>query len=285
MKKPVVIGLCGYMRAGKDTVGGILVENGYKRVALADAVKEMALAINPFFAPDPQKPNRLADYVNEVGWELAKENAEVRRLLQNIGTEGVRNVIGDDTWLKVAERKILQGYSYPVGRWVITDIRFPNEAVWVREKLGGEVWKIVRPGRDGGRRDRARRHNPQQLVARRARALHRAGPLPGAVGPRLTYLARLWRCQLQGAFNCSWYVYLEPDADPPRCRGAVARIGKNQPCGAPMVDAGLYELVAEVGTQVGSLSSPDTPVCPDSSHGGGPRPAVSASTGSSPNGI
>jgi hypothetical protein len=41
----------------------------------------------------------------------------------------------------------------------------------------------------------------------------------------------------------------------------------------------------QVGTQVGSLSVPDNPVCPGSSHGGGPRPAVSASTGSSPNGI
>jgi hypothetical protein len=149
MKKPVVIGLCGYMRAGKDTVGQVLVENGYKRLGLADAVKEMALAINPYIAPDPQKPNRLAQYVAEVGWELAKENAEVRRLLQAIGTEGVRNVIGDDAWLKVAERKILQGYSYPVGHWVITDVRFPNEATWVREKLGGQVWKIVRPGTGG----------------------------------------------------------------------------------------------------------------------------------------
>lgn len=131
-----LIGLCGYARSGKDTVGEWLVAfHGYKRIGLADGVRDSLWALDPYVAGG----RRLQDIIREVGWEQAKVRfPEVRALLQRMGTEAVRNIIGEDAWLRVAESKLS-------GRDVITDLRFKNEADFVRGH-GGIVVQVTRPG-------------------------------------------------------------------------------------------------------------------------------------------
>jgi hypothetical protein len=130
------IGLCGRARVGKDTVGGILVEGwGYRRVGLADKVREFALAVDPIIG---NFGARLSELVDRVGWDTAKGHPEVRRLLQRIGTEGGRNTLGSEVWLRAAP-------LYPEGKpVVVTDVRFQGEAEYLREC--GYV--IVRVARD-----------------------------------------------------------------------------------------------------------------------------------------
>lgn len=153
-----VIGVNGYARAGKDTVGAILTEHhGYERRAFADKLREFALAANPII-PVGSGPmwQRLADLVGMGGWELAKEIPEVRRYLQALGTEGGRKVLGEDVWVDAAMRDLREPESIHVwqseekvaevgGCYVFTDCRFPNEAQAVKD-LGGEVWRVHRPG-------------------------------------------------------------------------------------------------------------------------------------------
>ena len=79
-----------------------------------------------------------------------------------MGTECGRQVYRDDIWVKRAEMEYIQHQAYVEnftgGGWVdeppglnglvITDVRFVNEAQWIRD-MGGTVIDIVRPGADG----------------------------------------------------------------------------------------------------------------------------------------
>jgi hypothetical protein len=132
----MLIGLAGYARSGKDTIGKILVERGFQRVAFADKLREFALAIDPIIWDRPRF--RLSDVVEVEGWEGAKENPEVRSLLQRLGTEAGRNILGEDVWVNAA-------LDIPPGDYVITDVRFPNELEAIRSR-GGQVWLVSRPG-------------------------------------------------------------------------------------------------------------------------------------------
>ncbi len=130
----MILGLTGYARSGKDTVGDYLVNvYAFRRLAFADALKDLARVI---------------------GWDGVKDDLprctecgmlRGRELLQVLGTEGVRDILGEDAWLHVVRRAVRQ-HELAVGSlcdWVITDVRFPNEARFVDE-MGGQVWRLQR---------------------------------------------------------------------------------------------------------------------------------------------
>src|ERR1051326_2875992 len=108
----------------------------------------MALAVDPLVLIDVDDPlgswsavRRLSTVVEAVGWDKAKENEDVRRFLQRLGTDGVRNHLGDNIWVDSLFRR-LESYEEPSARTkvVITDVRFPNEADAIRQR-GGEIWR------------------------------------------------------------------------------------------------------------------------------------------------
>lgn len=136
-----LIGISGYARSGKDTVGQYLVERyGYQRVAFADAVRHAVLLLDPMVKCEFGYV-RLGHIVQSDGWDAAKVNYdEIRRLLQVMGTEVGRMLLGENVWIEIAGRK-MEGLD----RVVITDVRFENEAAAIRE-WGGQVWRINRPG-------------------------------------------------------------------------------------------------------------------------------------------
>lgn len=142
-KPPAMIGVIGYAQHGKDTIGRILVEqHGFIRFAFADALKSMALVLNPIVTTR----QRLGDVVGpEKNWESAKQIPEVRRFLQVLGTEAVRGHLGGDAWINALERKITDSGAR---RIVITDVRFLNEAMWVHS-LGGTLIRVSRIEPDG----------------------------------------------------------------------------------------------------------------------------------------
>lgn len=132
----------GYARSGKDTAAAGLVRDlGFRRFALADPLKEMALDINPFLACGP-----LAEFVGEVGWEAAKSVSSVRQFLQRLGTEGIRKYVGDDFWAK-----LLKGRSANEPRIVVTDVRFANELFLLRTDAAHTltIW-VQRDGCEAG---------------------------------------------------------------------------------------------------------------------------------------
>lgn len=148
----LLIGMSGYAQSGKDTIGKILAdEHGFRRLAFANALRAVALGADPIVGLEwvlPGDPGigfewkHLSELVDQLGWEKAKTNPNVRDFLQKLGTEGCRRNLGDDVWLKPIERAVRE---QPQCHTVLTDVRFKNEAQLIK-KLGGVVWRVTRPG-------------------------------------------------------------------------------------------------------------------------------------------
>ena len=68
-----------------------------------------------------------------------------RLLLQLLGTECGRNIIHPNVWVN----SLFSTYSPTKSNWVVTDIRFPNEADKILE-LGGTLIRLERPGKVSG---------------------------------------------------------------------------------------------------------------------------------------
>lgn len=68
-----------------------------------------------------------------------------RELLQTLGTEWGRGLVRADIWLRVAEQRLGRALDAGFSRVAFADLRFDNEAEWIRERGGVVVW-ITRPG-------------------------------------------------------------------------------------------------------------------------------------------
>lgn len=141
-----VIGLIGKKRSGKNTFASVFTEEfGWKEAAFADPLRTMLLDLDPLIiAPSV----RLSDIVNRHGWEVAKGEPEVRRLMQVFGTEVIRKRVGETYWTDVMATR-LGGALYAGKRTIISDVRFPNEAELTAE-YGGTLVRIERPGLTAG---------------------------------------------------------------------------------------------------------------------------------------
>lgn len=136
----MLLGLSGYAQSGKDTIGQALVRNyGFTRYAFADVLKEVVYRLNPVADIGDV---RVQEIVDDYGWEEAKNISEVRRLLQVMGTEAGRDVLGTNIWVDTVLNRVR-----PTEDVVITDCRFPNEAQAVKNR-GGHVVRVVRAGVD-----------------------------------------------------------------------------------------------------------------------------------------
>lgn len=144
----LILGIMGKKRSGKDTFAARLVaEHGFTRIGFADALKDVALELDPIVdvielgRERGVEEVRLSDVLGpELDWEVAKELPEVRRILQALGV-AVRNHVGEDVWVRAAMAKA-DAVPGPV---VITDVRFPNEADFIRHS-GGQLVRITRHG-------------------------------------------------------------------------------------------------------------------------------------------
>jgi hypothetical protein len=137
----MIIGLCGYPRSGKDEAAKALTALGWKRIAFADPVRAGLLAIDPDVVTGFNS-ERLSEVIARRGWDEAKKHPEVRRLLQRYATEASRDIHGQDCWVNLARKQLAadSGCNY-----IITDVRFANEAAMIRE-MGGCIVMINHPG-------------------------------------------------------------------------------------------------------------------------------------------
>ncbi len=113
------IGLCGYMRSGKDTIADYLIENyGYTRFGFAQALKE-------------EVARGVGCTVEELNEEPLR--SQVRPVLQIWGTEFRR---GQDPnyWISQADQKISRHQSRFGRPIVFNDVRFQNEIDLLRER-------------------------------------------------------------------------------------------------------------------------------------------------------
>lgn len=132
-----IVGISGYARAGKDTIGEVLIQNGYRRASFADYIREALYRLNPWVITG----ETVAELVDDKGWEgLKPTHPEVREMLQRLGAEVGRSMLGEDVWVNLTFQNLPDG-----AKIVVTDCRFPNEAAAIK-KMGGEMWRVERKG-------------------------------------------------------------------------------------------------------------------------------------------
>lgn len=131
-----LVGMVGYAQAGKDTFARFM---GWRRMAFADKLKQVALECNPRFVSPMGLSQPLATIVSLYGWEYAKKVPGVREFLQNLGL-AIRDHVNYSAWVDATMRDL-----DPNVNTVITDVRFPNEVKAVRDR-GGFIVRIQREG-------------------------------------------------------------------------------------------------------------------------------------------
>jgi hypothetical protein len=127
--KPIVIGVGGFARSGKDTfvkiAKKILKEHGYSsiKLAFADALKE---EIDPFL---------IANYGISAWTDDTEQKRVIRPFLVAHGC-GKREQSNGTYWINKIDQAI-EGIHFSEDVIFISDCRFPNEVDWVHEKWGG----------------------------------------------------------------------------------------------------------------------------------------------------
>lgn len=133
----MIIALCGRKQHGKNTVGDILTQQyGYKQIALADPVKKIAGEI--YNLTTAQLYGDCKEII-DPRWGVTP-----RHIMQTIGSELGRS-IHPDTWIRYLIQDLQRRQDTAPG-WVVTDVRYPNEAGALQLQLGAEIWRVDRSG-------------------------------------------------------------------------------------------------------------------------------------------
>ena len=125
-------------QSGKTTVAQYLQERGYCRLPFAQPMRDM---LSVMLSDLGYSEDLITHHLHVDKEALVPElGVSVRHLLRTLGTEWGRDCVSPsvwlDVWLSKARRKSFV---------VVDDVRFTNEAELIR-LLGGEVWRITRPG-------------------------------------------------------------------------------------------------------------------------------------------
>lgn len=135
----ILIGLAGRARVGKDTVARYLAAHlSLISYAFADPLKQALAHMFHLTA------NQLEGAEKEQA--LAWLGKSPRELMQLLGTEWGRDLVHPQLWLLLAEQnlQLLAEHHQDVNGVVIRDVRFDNEADWIRSR-GGLIFHITRP--------------------------------------------------------------------------------------------------------------------------------------------
>lgn len=118
-----IYGFAGPAGSGKDTAASALYPKGFEKLSFAQPLKN-ALRVMGFPEPSTQEAKEVIIPWVGLSW---------RHLAQTLGTEWGRKMIHPDLWAKIAMRSL-----DPNGKYVVTDVRFENEATAIRE-VGGLI--------------------------------------------------------------------------------------------------------------------------------------------------
>ena|SRR5690554_3958413 len=133
-----LIGLAGLAGSGKNTVADIISsEFDVVHYAFAQPLKQMlqqGLGLNRHDTDGYRK--------EQIDTRYGKSP---RQMMQTLGTEWGRNMVHPDIWVKATEGYCQRLHEEnPVLAIILTDVRFNNEAEWVRSQ-GGVIIHVKRP--------------------------------------------------------------------------------------------------------------------------------------------
>ena len=141
----MIIGVCGFIGSGKDTIADYLTNfHGFRRESFANSLKD---AVSAVFGWDRTmlegRTTQAREWREQVDpwWaqRLNMPNLTPRWVLQYWGTEVCRKAFHDDIWIASLENKLRNSRD----NIVISDCRFPNEIKSIKE-AGGIVIRVKR---------------------------------------------------------------------------------------------------------------------------------------------
>lgn len=134
--RPLVIGITGTAGSGKSLAASMIP--GAAMLQLADPLYAALAAM--FNVPESLLRSQ---HVKAAPLPQALF-ASPRKLLQTLGTEWGRRLISDQIWIMQASTRIAALRDAGVSVIAIADVRFENEARWIRDELRGAVWHVRR---------------------------------------------------------------------------------------------------------------------------------------------
>jgi hypothetical protein len=138
----MIIGVCGFIGSGKDTVADYLVNfHEFRRESFANTLKDAVAAVFGWDRTMLEGRTKTArEWREQVDpwWaqRLNMPNLTPRWVLQYWGTEVCRRGFHDDIWIASLENKLRNSSD----NIVISDCRFPNEIASIRSAGGRIVW-------------------------------------------------------------------------------------------------------------------------------------------------
>lgn len=139
----MLIGVCGLIGAGKDTIASHLVENyAYERYSWATPLKDLTSTLFGWdrdMLEGTTQEQRAEREIKDAWWSAKMDRDWSPRIaLQIMGTEVMRNGLHPDIWVLAGMHRIAGKKNV-----VISDTRFPNEIKAIRE-MGGVIWNVRR---------------------------------------------------------------------------------------------------------------------------------------------
>jgi hypothetical protein len=138
----MIIGVCGFIGSGKDTIADYLVNfHEFRRESFASTLKDAVAAV---FGWDRTmlegRTKEAREWREQVDpWWAARLDMPTltpRWVLQYWGTEVCRKAFHDDIWIASLENKLRNSKDHVV----ISDCRFPNEISSIKNAGGQIVW-------------------------------------------------------------------------------------------------------------------------------------------------
>jgi hypothetical protein len=142
IKRPRIIGLYSSRpQCGKSTVAGILAQHGYTVHPFAWPLKKLTVSFLMQFGYTKWMASNFVYKDREASIPGIPGHPTARHLMQTLGTEWGRELVHRDVWLDMWQS------SLPLGSVVVDDMRFTSESRAIKD-LGGEWWRVIRPGED-----------------------------------------------------------------------------------------------------------------------------------------
>lgn len=141
-----IIGVCGFLNAGKSTVADHLVRHhGYTRMSFAGAVKDVVAALFQWdraLLDGATQESRVWRTLPDPYWSACLEQEWTpRRALQIVGTELGRQHLHENIWVDTVFAAINR--LDPAAKVVIDDVRFVNELNTIHAN-GGTILRVFR---------------------------------------------------------------------------------------------------------------------------------------------
>jgi hypothetical protein len=143
----MLIGICGLINSGKDTIANTLIEEySFKKDSFASSLKDILSIIfnwdRKLLEGDTEESRNWRNQT-DVWWseKLNIPDFTPRKAMQLIGTDSIRNNFHNNIWVYTLLKRLENVNDNE--NIVITDCRFPSEINAIREK-GGIIIRVIR---------------------------------------------------------------------------------------------------------------------------------------------